>query len=84
MKTGKIRNFNTHKGFGFIRESLTNDEIFFHVTDCVGFIPEVGIEVRFEVGRDKLNRVKAINISNKTDKTSNTSGRAEVTNWNKQ
>jgi cold shock protein len=32
MQTGIIKFFNESKGYGFIKEDLTNNEIFVHVT----------------------------------------------------
>lgn len=32
MQTGTIKFFNESKGYGFIKEDLTNNEIFVHVT----------------------------------------------------
>lgn len=32
MQTGTIKFFNESKGYGFIKEDLTNNEVFVHVT----------------------------------------------------
>ncbi len=35
IKTGTIKRMFFKKGFGFITDSETNEDIFFHVTGCV-------------------------------------------------
>lgn len=63
MKTGKVKWFNTQKGFGFIVQEDGTD-IFVHFKDIVGGIDvlDEGDEVSYEVveGRKGL---QAINVS---------------------
>ena len=35
MKEGKVKFFNETKGFGFIKDSETNEDHFVHVTDLI-------------------------------------------------
>ena len=61
-KNGTIKWFNWQKKFGFIVSDQENMEIFFHINDCVGFQPEEELTVEFEMGLDRTNRPKAMNI----------------------
>ncbi|MDX5418072.1 cold-shock protein [Pontibacter indicus] len=58
MSNGKVKFFNETKGFGFIKDSETNEEYFVHVTGLIDEIKE-NDEVTFEVkeGRKGLNAV---------------------------
>ncbi len=58
MKTGTVKFFNTTKGFGFIKDSETNEEYFVHISGLVDEINE-NDEVTFELqeGRKGLNAV---------------------------
>ena len=59
--TGKVKFFNKTKGFGFIKDDETGDEIFVHVS---GIKSKVDLnendEVTFEIqeGKKGLNAVK--------------------------
>lgn len=58
MKTGTVKFFNTEKGFGFIKDDETNNEVFVHKTGLVDNIREddrVSYEV--EQGQKGLNAV---------------------------
>ena len=59
MKQGKVKFFNNSKGFGFIVQSDTNDDVFVHESGLLDDIRE-GDEVQFDVERGKkgLNAVK--------------------------
>lgn len=63
MKTGIVKFFNTEKGFGFIKDDETKEDIFVHKTGLVDNIQEDD-EVSYEVeqGRKGLN---AINVTRK-------------------
>ena len=52
MPTGTVKFFLDHKGFGFITDEETNEEIFVHVS---GLIDKVNAEdkVSFEIIEDK-------------------------------
>ena len=58
MKTGVVKFFNTEKGFGFIKEDGTNEEIFVHKTGLIDTIREDD-QVTFETerGQKGLNAV---------------------------
>ena len=58
MSNGKVKFFNETKGFGFIKDSETNEEYFVHVTGLIDEIKE-NDEVTFEVkeGKKGLNAV---------------------------
>lgn len=58
---GKIKWMNCRGDFGFIL-SGDNKEVFFHKSDCLGFFPIEGLQIDFEIGLDKQDRKKAVNI----------------------
>ncbi|MCC3160279.1 cold-shock protein [Hymenobacter sp. 15J16-1T3B] len=59
MQTGTVKFFNETKGFGFIKNDATGEDIFVHVTGLVDEIREKD-KVQFEVeqGRKGLNAVQ--------------------------
>jgi CspA family cold shock protein len=60
MSTGKVKFFNERKGFGFIIEDETNEEIFVHVSGLIDRIRE-NDQVSFDVTDDERGK-KAINV----------------------
>jgi len=60
MKKGKVKFFNQSKGFGFINDSATGQDIFVHVTGLTQEIRE-GDEVVFEVTQGKKG-LNAVNV----------------------
>ncbi|MBA3648920.1 MAG: cold shock domain-containing protein [Chitinophagales bacterium] len=58
MKKGKVKFFNSTKGFGFINDASTGQDIFVHVSGLTQEIRE-GDEVVFDVtpGKKGLNAV---------------------------
>jgi len=60
MSTGKVKFFNERKGFGFIIEDETTEEIFVHVSGLVDRIRE-NDQVSFDVTEDSRGK-KAINV----------------------
>ena len=61
MVTGKIKFFNEKKGFGFIVEDESQEDVFVHVTGLTEKVAE-NDEVTFELAEDKRGK-KAINVS---------------------
>lgn len=59
MKTGTVKFFNTEKGFGFIKDNESNEDIFVHKSGIVDHIRE-NDEVSFETE----NGPKGINAVN--------------------
>ncbi|GDX51993.1 MAG: cold shock domain-containing protein [Bacteroidota bacterium] len=59
MKKGKVKFFNNSKGFGFICDQETGEDIFVHVSGLKADIRE-GDEVVFDVekGKKGLNAVR--------------------------
>ncbi len=58
MKEGKVKFFNESRGFGFIKDSESENEYFVHVSGLVDNVQEDD-EVTFELkeGRKGLNAV---------------------------
>jgi cold shock CspA family protein len=50
------------RGYGFIIRHANNGEVFAHISDTQGFVPEGGQQVTFELGSDKKDRPKAMAI----------------------
>lgn len=66
MNQGTVKFFNTVKGFGFIKNDETNEEIFVHITALNDGIKELneGQKVTYEVEKDqRSNRDRAVNVS---------------------
>lgn len=61
MKTGVIKFFNATKGYGFIKEDGSGQEIFVHVTGLVDQPVNQGDKVSFEV-QDGRKGVNAVNV----------------------
>ena len=59
MKTGKVKFFNESKGFGFIKDDNSGEEVFVHSSGLQDQIQE-NDSVQFEVqqGKKGLNAVK--------------------------
>ena len=59
MKKGKVKFFNESKGFGFINDSETGEDIFVHSSGLKNDIRE-GDEVTFDVqpGKKGMNAVE--------------------------
>jgi CspA family cold shock protein len=60
MKTGTVKFFNESRGFGFIKDSGTGEEIFVHKSDVQGSIHE-NDEVEFETQQGKKG-LNAVNV----------------------
>ncbi len=66
MKTGKVKYFNESKGFGFIIDDATGEDVFVHVS---GLVDKVNQEdtVEYEVvdGRKGKNAVNVKKVNSK-------------------
>ncbi|MGZ3884207.1 MAG: cold-shock protein [Bacteroidia bacterium] len=60
MKTGTVKFFNDAKGFGFIKDDETKEELFVHVSGLVDKISE-NDKVEFEVTQGKKGP-NAVNV----------------------
>lgn len=60
MKKGIVKFFNNSKGFGFIKDHETNEEIFVHVSGLVHEVRD-NDEVTFEVQQGKKG-LNAVNV----------------------
>jgi CspA family cold shock protein len=60
MSTGKVKFFNERKGFGFILDDESNQDVFVHVSGLVDKIRE-NDQVTFDLTEDTRGK-KAINV----------------------
>ncbi len=60
MPTGSVKFFNDSKGFGFITEDVSNQEIFVHVSELQELIKE-NDKVEFEKQKGQKG-INAINV----------------------
>jgi cold shock protein len=61
MQTGKVKFFNESKGFGFIVDDNSGEEIFVHVTGLSGLTIRENDEVSFDVQEGKRG-LNAVNV----------------------
>jgi cold shock CspA family protein len=57
---GRVKNFDTTKGFGFITTMQMQDDIFFHINDCLEEIKQ-GDKIEFETEKG-VKGLKAVKI----------------------
>ncbi len=64
MQTGVVKFFNESKGFGFIVDAATGNDIFLHVTGLNGLKVRENDQVQYDVveGRKGLNAVNVKKI----------------------
>ncbi|MBB3572034.1 cold-shock protein [Rhizobium sp. BK491] len=64
MSTGKVKFFNTDKGFGFITPDAGGDDVFVHVSALqYGDVLKEGQSVSYDLGQDrKSGRSRAENV----------------------
>jgi len=60
MSTGKVKFFNTNRGFGFITQN-EGEDLFFHVSDLQTESANEGDEVEYEI-RESGKGLAAVNI----------------------
>jgi cold shock CspA family protein len=60
MHTGKVKNYDDAKGYGFIYCNQLNDSVFFHINDCTGEV-KTGDKVEFKTEHGPKG-LKAFNI----------------------
>ena len=60
IKTAIILKYDIERGYGFLLE-LDNSRHFFHITSCIGFIPQPGMTVTFQIGQGRKGPA-AINL----------------------
>lgn len=60
IRTGRLKNFDEAKGFGFIIDSETGESIFVHRNDCDGIL-KTGCKVEFETEKG-VKGLKAVNV----------------------
>lgn len=60
MKSGKVKFFNNHKGYGFIKDVESDEEYFVHVSGLVDEIKEDD-DVTFELQQGKKG-LNAVNV----------------------
>jgi CspA family cold shock protein len=66
MNQGTVKFFNSAKGFGFIKNDETDDEIFVHISALNDGLKELneGQKVTYEVEKDpRSNKDRAVNVS---------------------
>ncbi len=58
MNTGTVKFFNTDKGFGFIKDDQTQEDIFVHISGLIDTIQEDdAVSYDVEQGQKGLNAV---------------------------
>ena len=65
--TGTIIFFNDEKGYGFIRDDGTSDDVFVHMDDVDGPVLSEGERVEFEI-EDGPKVSRAINVKRLADR----------------
>ena len=78
--TGTVKNFNTEKGFGFVKAADGTD-LFLHISSCVdGMTPQAGDTLRYDVEQSqvKAGQMQAGNVRGGTGGTAASAGKVYV------
>jgi len=59
MSTGKVKFFNERKGFGFIVDDETQEDIFVHVSGLIDRVRE-NDQVSFDITEDKRGKKQSM------------------------
>lgn len=63
MAKGTIKFYNSEKGFGFIYDSLTGEDVYFHINDWKNpSVPCGDDDVEFQTEYGKQSKLKAVNV----------------------
>ena len=61
-KTGTVKHFNDDKGYGFIKQDASKEDIFFHISEVSGGDIREGDEVSYDIEQGKKGD-KAVKVS---------------------
>jgi cold shock CspA family protein len=64
IRNAVITSYFPERGYGFLLETTVDgkkNNLFFHVTTCQGFVPEIGNKVTFKIGSGRKG-VAAVDI----------------------
>ena len=61
IKKGTVISYSCKKGYGFIKQDVNPDNIYFHVTQCKEE-PEIKIRVQYEIAEGRKG-LEAVNIT---------------------
>jgi CspA family cold shock protein len=61
MKNGTIKFFNATKGYGFIKDDETGNEVFLHITGLIDQPVNTGDKVTYEVAQGPKG-LNAVNV----------------------
>lgn len=67
LERGTVRFYNPRKGYGFIVDSVTGQDVFVHFTGIVGEgfkMLKSSTEVEYKVDTDKAGKSRAVDVRN--------------------
>jgi cold shock CspA family protein len=62
MPAGRVTNFLSERGYGFIAPDDRKRNVFFHLRNYFGAIPQPGQRVTYDIAPDNSGRPQAVNI----------------------